>query len=222
MRLKQLGGGGSTNGDEMNEEPSSSAEEELQRQQSQDTPSKWVQKRREPVKFGKVKDYREARDREKQRLCDVKQETRTRRMNRRKGKKSQKGGGEAAANSAEKKAIEVNNQDEAEQFKDPSLLNPYETFRGRSGTYTMTTRNSQRQRRASDRRMPTSLSSHSSNYQSSQGKCGGCRDERSSRHGWRFGSTATVEKLKPHQLAGVRFLLATSSSPRGDCGAAIR
>ena len=39
----------------------------------------------------------------------------------------------------------VSDQDEAEQFKDPSLLNPYETFRGRSGTSNMTTRNSQRQ-----------------------------------------------------------------------------
>ena len=124
----------------MIEEPSSSEEEELQRQQSQDTPSKWVQKRREPVKFGKVKDYREARDRVKQRLCDVKQETRTRRMNRRKGKTTQKGGRGrgigAAANSGEKRATEVNDQDEAEQATDPPLLNPYENFRGRAALLT--------------------------------------------------------------------------------------
>jgi hypothetical protein len=226
MRLKQMEGGGGANGDEMIEEDSSSEEEEEEeeKQQSQDTPSKWVQKRREPVKFGKVKDYREARDREKQRLCDVKQETRTRRMNRRKGKKSQKGGGEAAANSAEKKAIEVNNQDEAEQFKDPSLLNPYETFRGRSGTSNMTTRNSQRQQE-SERQEDADFSQQSQQQlsQSSQGESAAAAEteaEFKARVEVRLNGNF-VEKLKPHQLAGVRFLfshivVSTRRLRRGD------
>ena len=117
---------------------------------------------------------------------------------------SQKGGGEAAANSAEKKAIEVNNQDEAEQFKDPSLLNPYETFRGRSGTSNMTTRNSQRQEE-SERQEDADFSQQSQQQlsQSSQGESAAAAEteaEFKARVEVRLNGNF-VEKLKPHQLA---------------------
>ena len=167
---------------------------------SQSEPVTPLKKRAAPIKFYRTLNYRTAREREQQRLEDVKKQ----RLRARKRGKRGKGGEEGKI--AEKRALDTNDKDEADQSEDGSLLNKHE-FRhwDRHRGMALSTRYSQREDEEE-------LSEHSQLSQSlSQGsnprgiRPGESEEDTKRRLEVRLDSYFEKE-LKPHQLAGIRFL----------------